>query len=575
MKPADLNGLNLYGAVLNALERYHEAAEVFSATTKLQPQTPQHWMNFGTALRADGNLDKALAAYAHAASLGEASADFFYNVGLLHIDRGDYETAMDVLRKAVVLAPADAEICFHYAQCCNDCQRNDEAISALRQWQTFDGLSSELTAKIGLLLLNLGEPRLAEAAVSHASRDSQPTVLTTLKLAQIFERTNRLAEARQRIDRLKFDPHANSLGREFLVTEAQLAQRETHHEKACELFSRALQDNVDFHSRHIQLFPLAKSLDALKRYADAFAAVDEAHRSQLAMLELTAPEIASHSTPTLYITQRSCSAEDLAIWNDLEAPSAQESPVFIVAFPRSGTTLLEQALDAHPSLCSMDEQPFLQNAIDLIIEQKVVYPSELGRLSNAQLRLVRARYWELARKKIMLSPGQRLLDKNPLNLLRLPAIRRLFPNARILLAIRHPCDIILSCYMQHFTAPEFVLLCRDLPTLAAGYRQAFDFWYQQAALLHPAVHEIRYEALVSNFKAHLHDIANFLELPWDDAMLAPAEHARAKGFISTPSYSQVIQPVNQKSVGRWKNYEEHFVNALPIVKPYLEKWGYE
>jgi len=69
---------------------------------------------------------------------------------------------------------------------------------------------------------------------------------------------------------------------------------------------------------------------------------------------------------------------------------------------------------------------------------------------------------------------------------------------------------------------------------ATGYRQAFDFWYQQAALLHPAVHEIRYEALVSNFKAHLHDIANFLELPWDDAMLAPAEHARAKVSLVHP-----------------------------------------
>ena len=69
-------------------------------------------------------------------------------------------------------------------------------------------------------------------------------------------------------------------------------------------------------------------------------------------------------------------------------------------------------------------------------------------------------------------------------------------------------------------------------------------------------------------------LAEFLLLPWDEALLAPGEHARAKGYISTPSYSQVVQPINRKSVGRWKRYEKHFKDALPILTPYAQRWGY-
>jgi len=174
----------------------------------------------------------------------------------------------------------------------------------------------------------------------------------------------------------------------------------------------------------------------------------------------------------------------------------------------------------------------------------------------------------------VLEPGQRLVDKNPLNLLALPAIRRLFPNARIVLAIRHPCDVILSCYMQHFRAPEFSLLCRDLPSLAAGYRRAFDFWYREAAILRPAAYELHYEASVSAFEPQMRKIAEFLELPWTDAMLATADHASRKGFISSPSYSQVVQPVNTRAIGRWKAYEKYFGGVIPQVQPYLDRWGY-
>lgn len=563
-----------FAATALAQGRYADAAPIFAELTRLEPRQRSHWMNLGTVFRADNRADEALAAYARAAALGEASADFFYNVGLLHIDRGDPESARAVLDKARQLAPRDAEICFQYAQSCQECLRNAEAVAALEHWPSWEGLSTELAAKIGLALLALGDAQKAALPIERAAADPQPNAVTRLKLAQIYERTNRLAAAAEQLAKLQADPQSGALGEELAVTEAQFAQREGRHDIACGIYESVLRDCSEFRLRHVHLFPYARSLDALKRYDDAFAALTEAHGSQIEQIATAVPAALSRRAPTLSITEYHCDAKDVAEWRDAPAPAMHDSPIFIVAFPRSGTTLLEQSLDAHPLLHSMDEQPFLQNAIDTMMDRKIVYPEALGRMTPQQLQEVRNAYWQLTRQKVQLAAGQRLIDKNPLNLLRLPAIRRLFPNAPILLAVRHPCDVILSCFMQHFTAPEFALLCRDLSTLAQGFKQAFDFWYREAALLLPKVREIRYETFVADFDAQVRELSAFLELPFDAAMLAPAEHARRRGFIATPSYSQVVQPVNRHSIDRWRSYEGHFAAALPILRPYLQRWNY-
>jgi hypothetical protein len=173
-----------------------------------------------------------------------------------------------------------------------------------------------------------------------------------------------------------------------------------------------------------------------------------------------------------------------------------------------------------------------------------------------------------------LSPDKRLVDKYPLNMTLLPLIRRLFPNSPIVLAVRHPCDVLLSCFLQDFRAPELAMLCRDLPTLANAYARAFEFWYSQWPLLRPCSYELRYEQLTADFATEVRKLAQFLQLPWQEAMLAPGQRARARGFISTPSYSQVLEPVNSRSVGRWKHYESQFAPVLPVLTPWIERWGY-
>lgn len=574
LAPYHRDALVLLGVILISEARFGEAEEILTELARLEPGEPAHWVNLGTARRGAKRFDEALSAYARAAELGAASADFYYNLGLTHIDRSDFESARAVLERASALAPADAEIRYRYAQVCHERLRPEDALRALDGWEELSGITPELLASIGFLLMNLGETARAEAALQQAALHPSPGPRATLTLVEAHERVNRLKAARTLLDGLEADPQSSALGVDLKLVQARVAARESRHEESCRLLRLALGEIRELHLRHHQLFPLAKSLDALGRHEEAFRTLEEAHASQVAHLRMTAPAASLRGAPSLAITQFGCDPTDIARWNHSGAPPADESPIFIVAFPRSGTTLLELTLDAHPQLASMDEQPFLQNALAELLATGVDYPRELGRLRPDELDRVRARYWERVRTRVRFEPGQRLIDKNPLNILRLPVIARLFPNSRILLAIRHPCDVLWSCYMQHFRAPEFALLCADLGRLAHGFRSTFDFWYRESALIRPAAREVRYETLVAEFEREVRAIADFLGLPWDERMLAPAARARSKGFISTPSYSQVVQPLNAHSIGRWRPYAAHLAAALPVVRPYLDRWGY-
>jgi len=572
--PGNLDARVLLNASLQFAQRYSEAIPVAESLVESAPQEPAHWMNLGTARRGAKQYDAALEAYARAATLGASGPDFAFNVALTHIERGDLDSARALLASAREQDPFDGEICFHYAQVCYETLRLGEASSALAQWQTLQRLDTTLIANIGLLLTNLGEPRRAEVALRQARADKSAPTGALLTVIAVLERTNRLGEARELMDRLLADPKSELQTPERMALEAQLLQREGKHSEAEVLFTRALPGKEEFHRRHQRLFPIAHSLDALGRYDDAWRVLTEAHASQVQSIQRQSPQWALRALPDMSVTALGCDAADVAAWDHSGAPSTAESPVFVVGFPRSGTTLLELALDAHPQLKSMDEQRFVQDALDELVAAGADYPQRLRDVSREALDRVRASYWERVAKKVKLAPGERLVDKNPLNILRLPVIRRVFPHARILLAVRHPCDVLLSCYMQQFRAPDFALLCRSIESLAVGFRRTFDYWYAQSALLAPAVHELGYEVLVRDFESGMRAVTDFLELPWAESMLRPAERAQAKGYISTPSYAQVTQPVNQKSVDRWKRYEKYFAGALPPLEPYLARWGY-
>ena len=565
--------LDVLGTILSSQGRYDEAVRVFNALTLMQPTVAAHWQNLGTVLRPTGRQAQSLAAFERALRLGPPTAGLLYNLGALQMDRLDYGAAHLALRDAVALAPRDARIRWAYAQCCYDMGHRQEAVTAVEDWETLEGLSVEITVSIALLLVTSGAAHLAQPALQRLMANPPATGRAAVGFASLLERLHRLDEARGVMQQLELEDRSVNADSERLAMSAVLADRAGRHEDAHRLLTAALAQPQEFVHRYNLLYPLAKACDALGRYEEAYTAAAEAHRSQLAFLERATGKTSEEQSQLWALTAHGCDPDDIALWEN--ARTAMEAgPIFIVGFPRSGTTLLEQMLDAHPWLQSMDEQPFLLRAVARIAAQGIGYPTELRKLSAGDLIDIRADYWAAVRNRVPLAPNRRLVDKNPMNMVLLPIIRRVFPNAPIILTIRHPCDTVLSCFLQHFRS-DLALLGRDLTALASSYSRAFGFWYSQWSLLRPDTHELRYERLTTDCATEVDALCAFLQLPRHEAMLAPGEHARAKGFISTPSYAQVLEPVSNRSVGRWKHYERHFGSeVLALLTPWIERWGY-
>ncbi|MBQ0930958.1 sulfotransferase [Ideonella sp. 4Y16] len=575
--PKDPQVLLVYGIIKQAKADFGAAATAFRTLTRLQPTEPTHWMNLATALRASGQLNDAAEGYQAAARIAGWNPVLRYNMALLEIERGQLPEARQQLALAMVQRPVEAEIGCLYAQTLMQSGEPAALRSALQDWQSWQGWTPELLAEVAMMLLTAGDQASALGIVEQLSLSRQNGHAVEMTLVSLLERTNRLDEANQRFARLQavrvsIPPE---LQERWLGLCAQMATRNGQTEEAVGLYQQLLAKDVPEPARHELLFPLAKALDTLGRSAEAFEAATAAHRSQMAFFGMAAPGSQGQEIAFGDPGRTGCDPQDVARWHDPAAPSAAQSPVFIVAFPRSGTTLLEQMMDAHPGLQTMDEQRFLLDAQECLQEQGLDYPRALAQASAEQLQAARQRYWSQVATKVDLAPGQRLLDKNPLNMLRLPVIRRLWPEAPIIMAVRHPLDVITSNYFQHYRAPDFARLCQDLPTLGAGYAAMFAQWYAAVELLQPRVMEVRYESLVADLEGYARQIAQFCDLAWDPAMLEPAQNARRRGYIGTPSYHQVVKPVTAKAVGRWRAYEPQLRVLVPGLSSLMSRWGYE
>jgi Flp pilus assembly protein TadD len=235
-RPGEAVALNLVAIALNAQGRYADAAQLFAELTRVQPQERSHWGNLGTALRAAGQLQPALDAYQQAAMLGDKSANFHYNVGLLHLDRDDFDAARAMLAEAHRLAPRDAEIAYQYGVACNESTRTHEGARALANWSQFEGLTTELVAKFAVLLMNLGQTGAAEAALALARQDARPSASARLQIVLALERTNRLADARRELDALLVSSQTPQADFDVRAANGKLAQREGDHETAARVY---------------------------------------------------------------------------------------------------------------------------------------------------------------------------------------------------------------------------------------------------------------------------------------------------------------------------------------------------
>jgi tetratricopeptide (TPR) repeat protein len=577
-KPDDESGLTLLGVALQQHGRPLLAVSIYEYLLDRRPGRVDHWGNLGNALREAGRHEDAEQAYLTALQLAPGDAMTQANLGLLYKERADYVNARTYLVAAAKLLPDDQEICIYAAMTCCECGDNAGASQLTADWRRWLPLDTDLSIDLAWMFTQLGRISEAEELLGGSLQLNGSRPRTLARLVGLLERVNRLEEADRVLATLP-DPQTLSdpVDRlEVISALGTMAMRGRDPASARRLLEHLLELTSDPAHRGNLYFAMAKACD---KQGDVEATMDvlaRAHAAQMVRAAQLVPELLLPGVQPLSPSLIRMTSADAAGWfSPGRSASDPPSPIFVVGFPRSGTTMLEQMLDAHPSLASMDEQPFLQAVSEKVLGLGVEYPEAIGQLDAAACAMLIRHYWAQVDSVVQLKPGQRLVDKNPLNLLHLPLISRLFPDSPIILALRHPCDVILSCYMQNFRAPGFQTLCSSLERLAGGYVNGMNYWVYHEQLLKPRVLHLRYEDLLDRFDTEVERIGRFIEV--DDA--APLrnfyQHAQQKGFISTPSYAQVIQPPNKNAVGRWRRYEQAFKPLLPGLKNIMEHWGYD
>ncbi len=386
-----------------------------------------------------------------------------------------------------------------------------------------------------------------------------------LGLAWVLARTGSVSEARPVIDRcLGLDARCEKS--RFLA--AQMDRREGKFDEAERQFRDLLVGGLQDSYLHYAC------------YSELAGIYDRAGRFDEAMAELTAGKNLPRQSGQDDAERRQVDAwhDDilrkiralpkniLGEWDKSFPARARKPPVslaILTGSARSGTTLLERVLDAHPLVSAADESLAFTRIMPLIDIAAPAIPAP--RLTGLRQRYLNM----LTRTSGPAAAGKVLLDKNPSRTIWLPAFLRVFPEARIIMALRDPRDIIISLYFQNQTLTNY----QTLEMLARYYVKIMDLWLAVREWSGFSWIETRYEDMVADLPAEGARVTKFLGLEWKESQANFHKSNTEKPVMST-NYSAVSQPLYTRAVGRWRFYEKHIAPVLPMLEPYCKTFGY-
>lgn len=587
-RPND-KGLRFFAGLLHSrLGDFDESAAQFREALALAPDDPLVRAEFVRVLTTIGQLDEARALLDRpgipgpearrlramlAARLGDHGAAVTLYREVLAADPRDFESwgklgaslmatgeakaAVGALDQALQLKPGNERLRERWAEAQSAAGNADAALKQLYSQSAEDPGALVAAARIEDLQ---ERPQRAVEALQNALDKDPRNPAALVALAELEERANRIDELEALVERIEQQaPTAEKLG----LLRARAAYRRGDVGRALELAEAARAD-VDPAAR-AQL--IGQCHDRLGDHSAAF----DAFRAMNGLDSLATDDWAGKAERHLK-TLREQVAVLTRAWAERwqPAPAAKREPAFLVGFPRSGTTLLDTLLTSDPAIAVSEEHPMLSN-----VSKQVGSFDRIADLGAGEVERLRAAYFEEAEKHVPQAEGRLLLDKFPLGLGASALIHRLFATAPIIFLSRHPCDVVLSCFMTRFQPTDLGSAFLDLEATARLYDSMMTLWTRSRELLPLTVLDARYESLVDDPAGEMRRVADFLGIAWSDKLADNCAAAGQRGFIKTPSYSQVSEPIYRRGVERWRNYSDQLAPAIPILRPWVEALGYE
>jgi len=435
----------------------------------------------------------------------------------------------------------------------------------------------EALAEAGRRCQEFGSYPMAKRYLERAAEQNGAAAGVFVTLAELNERHARLEEATQWVERALA---ADADHPAALLTRARLNRLVGKFDEAESMLRSLLAKTFDDTATRIRAwYELGGVLDRQGRY-------DHAMDSFLEAKALLRPASTPCHTTLQGIQARvremeqTISSTVMERWfNSSEALQPARRLAVLCGHPRSGTTLLEQVLDSHPDIVTAEETHILHDEAYLPLSRG--FPQDASVLEVldstpvSALQQSRENYFRFTELFIGETVGQKLLiDKNPaLNVL-IPAVARIFPEARFLIAIRDPRDVCLSCFMQPLSLNPVSSAYLTLAGTVTQYASVMGFWRTILPRLRNKWIEVRYEDVVADLETCSRRALAFLDIGWNEEVLRFHEHARSKPLRS-PSYAEVTRPVFKGAVGRWRNYAKYLEPCMEPLLPFLTAYGYD
>lgn len=553
----------LYADVLKAQGRSWEASSAYQQLVDAHPDDAQAWNNLGNARHELGELNGALAALQQARTLDPASSQIHINLGRVLASLGRHEDGLTVFQEAVRLSPRDATALLECGQALMRLDRSREALVALADAARIDSRNADVFVAMGLAFLDIEDRQRAEQAFKFAIQAKPDHDAAYLNLGLLLEQGNRIDELKAL---LRQAAARGARGSDLDYLQALALRRDGNLDAALEKARDVYASSID---PAVRAHFIGQVADQLCQTELAFASFEEMH---WAMAQSPLGQTLDRRAYQVEVEHMAAvtTAAWFERWPSVTLPTEPPSPIFMVGFPRSGTTLADTLLLGHPDTHVLEEVPILPR----VVEEMAGGVEAIGKIGEDEVVRLRSRYFDELARVAPEAIGKRVIDKNPLSMLRAPLIHRLFPDAKIIFALRHPCDVVLSCFMQNFKLTQAMASFLDLTSGSLLYDRVMAYWEQCRSILPLDVHMLRYEALVADVEGEMRSLLDFLGMAWDPAILDHQRTARERGFIRTPSYGQVTEPVYARASGRWERYRPQLFEVLPILYPWVEKFGY-
>ncbi len=533
------------------------------------PQLQDYLKAIDGAVRA-GDMRRAMAVSGEAADKGFEHPNIFILAAYHNLNLNHFNKALDLATRARDLAPRNVDALNALGVSLTKLDRTREAIAV------FD---AALRQAPGAFITHFNKATaLEQASELKRARDQfiralslQPNHAESMThIAHMAAQRGDMAEARDYATRaIKLDPR--QVYATFALATADLAEK--NYTAVLNALTPITRDShATGQTRGVALNMLGDALDGLGRHDEAFRAYTQAGDTFRAMHEpIFGRQSAPDLTRKLTTYFRAAPSEP---WRNVSKGSFQspvKTHVFLVSFPRSGTTLLGQVLAAHPDVESMEERSCLIDAHPFLLDDSGL--DKLAAMDGGELDSYREAYWKRVAQEWEAPTKPVFIDKLPLNSVLLCLVAKLFPDAKILFALRDPRDVVLSCFRRRFGMTQQMYELLTLKGAASYYDVVMELCEVYREKLSLAFTDTRYETLVSDFDGETKRLCAFLDIEPDPGMADFAPKALAR-HIDTPSAAQVAQGLFTHGAGQWRPYREQLSPVLPILEPWIARYGY-